>query len=80
MNALPMLETCFTRQWAGLGPAERARLAVAWDQEELPSATTLKGYETAHQSERPVWTVAFGDGVGSLCLIGVKVDHVEAEP
>jgi hypothetical protein len=79
MNALPMLETCFTRQWGGLPAWDRARIAAAWDRDELPSPATLRGYATAHQSEVPVWTVSNILGY-SLCLMGVKVDHVEAEP
>ena len=74
MNALPMLTTCFTRQWAGLDPSERARLTEAWDMARLPSASILKSYATPQQ-EQPLWTVAYSLG-SSMALLSVKQDVV----
>ena len=77
MTALPMLERCATRQWAGLDPAERARLTEAWACDRLYSASVLKT-ASAYQQERPVWTVSWGLG-HSLCLIGLKEDAIESD-
>ena len=77
MTALPMLTRCATRQWAGLDPAERARLTEEWGRERLTSASILKAC-SAYQRERPVWSVAWGLG-HSMALISVKSDAIERD-
>ena len=79
MTAFPQLVRCATRQWAGLDPAERARLDAMWTQDMLMVATALKAIPLADQIEHPVWTVAYGLGQSSLCLIGVKEDVAHAD-
>ena len=79
MTAFDQIARCAARQWAGLPPSERARLDASWAQETLAIATALKAIPLADQIEHPVWTVAYGLGQSSLCLIGVKEDVAHAD-